>query len=123
MPILAELPSGLQLTDLHLTVLGSTGVRTADDLHGLLSAFPSLASKFGIPSSRITSALAPRLSAAYAAATVMAQPPPPAMGAIAPIGETYTVALASESPARRSRCHWVERPKPRQDEWADLRPA
>jgi hypothetical protein len=98
MPILAELPSGLQLTDLQMTVLRSTGVRTADDLHGLLSAFPSLATQFGIASNRVTSAIAPRLSAAYAATISAAPPPPPAMGAIPPIGETYTLGTIAGIP-------------------------
>lgn len=98
MPILGELPSGLQLTDLHLKVLSSAGVCTADDLHGLLSAFPSLATKFGIPSNQITSALAPRLSAAYSAVTAAPPPPPPAMGAVAPIGETYAVGTIAGIP-------------------------
>lgn len=98
MPILAEIQGVLQLSDLQLAVLNSTAVRTADDLHGLLAAFPSLATKFGIPSNQITNVLAPRLSAAYAAAIAAPTPPPPAMGAIAPIGEAYALGSVAGIP-------------------------
>jgi hypothetical protein len=101
MTILRQLPHQLQLSDVQLTILGGAGVRTADDLHGLLSAFPSLANRFGIPSNRITSAMTPMLSAAYASAAV-ATPPPPGMGAVAPGGETRSIGTVAGIPPQPS---------------------
>jgi hypothetical protein len=101
MTILRQLPHQLQLSDVQLTIFGGAGVRTADDLHGLLSAFPSLANRFGIPSNRITSAMTPMLSAAYASAAV-ATPPPPGMGAVAPGGETRSIGTVAGIPPQPS---------------------
>ena len=93
----------IQLNPSAKSIILSAGVRTAQDLDSLLTAFPSLAVDFGIPSARITAAFMPGFSAVYASAVAGGPPPPmPAMGAVAPPGVIHGLGTRAGIPSQPS---------------------
>lgn len=93
---------GIVLDPFREMILRASGARTAEDLHSLLSAFPSLSVSFGIPSARITGTLGPTFSAAYARSIGQPPPPAPALGAVPPPGTLHGVGTVAGLPARPS---------------------
>ena len=71
-----QLASSANLNDVERRVLDQAGVRSADDVDGLLRSFPSLVN-MGVRMDIVSNAVAQQISAAYAAISseVRARPP------------------------------------------------
>ncbi len=88
---LTRFASDNQLTDQEISILDAVGVRSYEDVHSLVSAFPSIR-HVGVRLPIVSNGAARHLSAAYqsTAPGLVTSPPPVSLGAMAPPGAAYT---------------------------------
>jgi hypothetical protein len=105
MPIIDDLNRELRLNEVERTILEAAGVRSPEEVHSLLSTFPSLALNYGVRTNQITAAIQSNISAVYnsfISSSATSPPPEPELGAVSPPGVIHGINSVAGIPPRPS---------------------